>query len=76
MIENIEKILNEKGKVKIKLYSLIYSIELINNKYVIYADYYDNNKKEYNSLLELLNSYEIYNESILDNIEGVVFVEK
>lgn len=75
MIEKIEKILNEKGKVKIKLYSLIYSIELLNDKYIIYADYYDNNKKEYYSLLELLNCYQIYNENIIENIGRIILYE-
>lgn len=75
MIEKIEQILNEKAVVKIKLYSLIYSIEFINNRYIIYADYYEKNKKEYNSLLELLNEFEIYNENILENIERVILYE-
>lgn len=75
MIEKIEQILNEKAVVKIKLYSLIYFIEFINNRYIIYADYYEKNKKEYNSLLELLNEFEIYNENILENIERVILYE-
>lgn len=74
MIEKIEQIINEKAVVKIKLYSLIYSIEFINNRYIIYADYYEKNKKEYNSLFELLNEFEIYNESILENIERVILL--
>ena len=72
--EKIEQIINEKAVVKIKLYSLIYSIEFINNRYIIYADYYEKNKKEYNSLFELLNEFEIYNESILENIERVILL--
>ena len=74
MIEQIEQALNNNGIVKIKLYSLIYNIEVKNSKYVIYADYYQNNKKEYNSLLELLKKYEVYNESIFENIEKVNFL--
>lgn len=74
MIEKIEQILSNKGIVKIKLYSLIYSVELINNKYIVYADYYENIKKEYNSLIELMTKFEVYNESILENIERVILL--
>lgn len=74
MIEKIEQILSNKGIVKIKLYSLIYSVELTNNKYIVYADYYENIKKEYNSLIELMTKFEVYNESILENIERVILL--
>lgn len=74
MIEKIEQILSNKGIVKIKLYSLIYSVELINNKYIVYADYYENIKKEYNSLIELMTKFEVYNESILENVERVILL--
>lgn len=69
--ERIEQILNEKGIVQIKIYSLEYTIELIENKYVIYANYYKESKKTYNSLKELLSEYKIYNESIIDNINRI-----
>lgn len=74
MIDKIEQTLINNGFVKIKLYSMVYSIEIKNNKYVIYADYYKNDKKEYNSLLELLKKYEVYNESIFENMEKVNFL--
>ena len=73
--ERIEQILNEKGIVQIKIYSLEYTIELIENKYVIYANYYKESKKTYNNLKELLSEYKIYNESIIDNINKVKIID-
>lgn len=73
--EKIEQELNEKGIVQIKIYSLDYTIELVENKYVIYANYYKESKKTYNSLKELLSEYKIYNESIIDNINKVKIID-
>ena len=67
--ERLEQIIIEKGKVEFKFYSLEYTIEFVDNQYVIYANSYKEKKSTYNSLKELLNSYMVYNESIMENID-------
>lgn len=72
MIEKeLEQLLIEKGKARFKFLSLEYTIEFINNEYVIYADYYKENKKSYNSLKELLSNYLVYNESLKSNMDKI-----
>ena len=73
--EQLEQELLESGKVEFKLYSLEYTIELSNEQYVIYANFYKEKKITYKSLQELLNNYMIYNESIMDNINKVIILD-
>ena len=57
---NYEEIKNKfiaNKKIKFKLYSLEYIVEQKENYVEIYAIYYENRKKQYKSLDELMNSY-------------------
>ena len=49
--------------IHFKFYSLEYNIEEENSKVVIYANYYEKNKRYFNSFEELMNNFNIYNES-------------
>ena len=70
-IEKIKSLLQENSEVKFKLYSLEYIIELIDDKYTIYPVLYSNRKYTYNSLKELFNNYQIYNESIINDLDRI-----
>ena len=75
MINVIDNILNNKKTIKLKIYSLVYIIELIEDYYVIYPELYDNRKKRYNSLNDMFNSYTIYNESLIDSINRIIIID-
>lgn len=76
-VEQIKSILETKGTVKFKLYSLDYIIEKTeDNKYSIYPELYnDKHKKTFSSVDELLDSYTVYNENISSNIERISNIE-
>ena len=65
-----EKLATNK-KVKIKIYSLDYTIEEQTDGIVIYANLYPKQKSSYKTIEELLNNFTIYNESIIENIDRV-----
>ena len=71
LLSQIEEILKNNCKVIIKIYSLEYIIELIDEKYIIYPVLYSNRKYTYNSLKELFNNYQIYNESIINDLDRI-----
>lgn len=75
LINQLEEILKTNKKAIVKIYSLKYSIELIDDKYIIYPILYSNRKYTYNSLKELFNSYQIYNESIINNLDRISICE-
>ena len=58
--------------IHFKLYSLEYNIEEENNKVVIYANYYEKNKRYYNSFEELMNKFNIYNEPLINQIDRII----
>ncbi|MBO5095281.1 MAG: hypothetical protein J6B98_00190 [Bacilli bacterium] len=73
---NIEKIKNQlakDNKVVFKLYSLEYTIEIINNNIQIYPLTYPADIKIYNTLEELLNNFRVYNETLLE-VEERIFI--
>ena len=73
---NIEKIKNQlakDNKVVFKLYSLEYTIEIINNNIQIYPLTYPTDIKIYNTLEELLNNFRVYNETLLE-VEERIFI--
>ena len=75
---NVEKIKNrlaKDNKVILKLYSLEYTIEIINNNIQIYPLTYPADIKIYNNLEELLNNFRVYNESLVDVEERIVVYE-
>lgn len=76
LINQLEEKLSINKKVIVKIYSLEYTIEIDDSKYVIYPNLYSNRKYTYDSLKELLNNYQIYNENIMSNINRVSIVER
>lgn len=76
LINQLEERLNANKKVVVKIYSLEYTIEIDNSKYVIYSNLYSNRKYTYDSLKELLSNYQIYNESIMSNLSRVSIIER
>ena len=66
-----ELFLNKKV-IHFKLYSLEYNIEEENNKVVIYANYYEKNKRYFNSFEELMNNFNIYNEPLINQIDRII----
>ena len=74
-IMNYEEIKNKfiaNKKIKFKLYSLEYIVEPKENYVEIYAIYYENRKKQYKSLDELMNSYRVYNEPLINQLNRIV----
>lgn len=72
----IENKLVENNKVKLKIYALEYIIELENSEYIIYPELYLNRKLKYKFLKELFQNYTIYNENLLDNINGITIIQE
>ena len=66
-----ELFLNNKV-IHFKLYSLEYNIEEESNKVVIYANYYEKNKRYFNSFEELMNNFNIYNEPLINQIDRII----
>lgn len=71
VIDELKTLFIENEIVKFKLYGLEYTIERIMDTVIIYPSLYDQRKKSYNSLEELLNNHLIYNETILDNQDKI-----
>jgi predicted nucleic acid-binding OB-fold protein len=58
--------------IHFKLYSLEYNIEEVDNKVVIYANYYEKNKRYFNSFEELMNNFNIYNEPLINQMDRII----
>ena len=58
--------------IHFKLYSLEYNIEEENNKVVIYANYYEKNKRYFKSFEELMNNFNIYNEPFINQMDRII----
>lgn len=70
-LQELENIFNSAGELKFKLYSLEYIIRKIDNGVEVYAILYQNRKKVYSSFQEAMNSFTVYNESLVDNIDRI-----
>ena len=66
-VDQIKKILSVEQKVKFKLYSLEYVIEIIDGKAIIYSQLYPSKKTTFNNIDELLEQYLIFGENIKEN---------
>ena len=66
-----ELFLNNKV-IHFKLYSLEYNIEEESNKVVIYANYYEKNKRYFNSFEELMNNFNVYNEPLINQMDRII----
>ena len=58
--------------INFKLYRLEYNIEEVDNKVVIYANYYEKNKRYFNSFEELMNNFNIYNEPLINQMDRII----
>ena len=72
--EELKNKFNIDHKLKFKLYSLEYTVELVNDKVEIYAISYENRKKYYNSFDELMNNYTVYNEPLMEQISRIQII--
>lgn len=72
--EDIKNNFIANNKLKFKLYSLEYMIEQKDNYIEIYAVYYENRKKQYNSFDELMNSFTVYNEPLISQINRIKII--
>ena len=62
----------EKGKkISIVLFNMKYFIEKEKDKYVIYPCYDIEHKKFYDSIKKMFDEYEVYNESLKQNIKKI-----
>lgn len=75
VVNELKGLFDKQHEVKFKLYSLEYVIKEIDNKITIYPILYETNKSFYNSLDEALNSYTIYNESIIENQDRIIIIQ-
>ena len=68
---NLKQLFETNQKLHLKLYSLEYNIEVIDNKIAIYAIYYEKNKKYYSSFEDLMNNYTVYNEPLINQLNRI-----
>lgn len=76
LLNQLEEILKTNNRVIVKIYSLKYAIEFVDSSYTIYPLLYSNRKYTYNSLKELFNSYQIYNESIINDLDRITICDE
>lgn len=72
--DDIKKIFITNNKLKFKLYSLEYIVEQEENCVEIYAIYYENRKKQYNSFDELMNNFTVYNEPLINQMNRIQII--
>ncbi|MBP3841568.1 MAG: hypothetical protein IK997_05600 [Bacilli bacterium] len=72
--DDIKKIFITNNKLKFKLYSLEYIVEQKENCVEIYAIYYENRKKQYNSFDELMNNFTVYNEPLINQMNRIQII--
>ena len=75
IIDKIKEIVNQSKQIKIKMYSLEYTIKQLENCVVIYANLYPHQVSKYDNLDELFNNFTIYNETITENLDRLTIVE-
>lgn len=69
--ENLERIYNEKGILKFKLYSLTYIVDKTANGPVIYVETLPARKVSFSTFEDLIQSFTVYNEILLDNLNRI-----
>lgn len=74
-IGKIKNILAKNNKVTFKLYSLDYEINIVDNYIQIFSLAYPKLVKIYNTLEELLNNFQVYNESLLEVEDRIMVYE-
>lgn len=72
---NLKQLFETNQKLHFKLYSLEYIIETTDNRIVIYAIYYEKNKRYYNSFEDLINNYMVYNEPLINQLNRIKILD-
>lgn len=65
-VDKLKNILSQNHKVKFKLYSLDYIIESNGDSVILYSPTYPNDIRKYNNIDQLLNSFTVYNETLIE----------
>lgn len=73
--EDLKKKFEINKKVKFKLYSLEYIIEMIDNNVVIYPEIYLQRKSKYFSFAAVMSYFTVYNEPLIENIDRINIIE-
>ncbi len=71
-INKIIELFHQKGEVHFKLYSLEYTIKKENDFILVYADLYATKKQKFKTIDEALNSFTVYNESLIENENRII----
>lgn len=69
--EDLKKKFEINKKIKFKLYSLEYIIEMIDNDVVIYPEIYPQRKSKYFSFDAVMSYFTVYNEPLIENIDRI-----
>lgn len=72
--QELENIFNTSNEIKFKLYSLEYIIRKIDTGVEVFAILYQNRKQTYSSFSDAMNSFTVYNESLIDNIDRIQII--
>lgn len=62
-------------KIKIKLYSLEYIIEMADNNLLIYPEIYQQIKSKYFLFDAVMSYFTVYNEPLIENIDRINIIE-
>ena len=62
--------------VKFKLYSLDYIAEKVDQFIQVYAVDYPTRKNKYNSFKEAMNSFKVYNEPLIEQLDRIIIVNQ
>lgn len=69
--EDIKSIFDRDSELKFRLYNLEYIIKECNNGVEVFAMLYQNSKKKFISFDDAMNSFTVFNESLIDNIDQI-----
>ena len=64
------------NKIKFKLYSLDYLIEKEGSFIQVYAVDYPTRKSKYDSFKEAMNSFKVYNEPLIEQLDRVTIINQ
>ena len=69
--KTMEELFNATNEIKFKLYSLEYIIKSQDDKVEVYSILYSNRKSYYSNFKEAMNNFEVYNETLMENIDKI-----
>lgn len=73
--QEIENIFNTNCEIKFKLFSLEYIIKKIDKGVEVYPVLYSNRKNYYSSFKDAMNSFEVYREPLIENINRIKIIK-